>query len=170
MRSVSITMNPKLSLFVLLFTATFHASAQENSPFSRYGLGDLVPGQNITNRAIGGITSPFANGLSINFNNPATYSQIKIVTYDIGLTLDSRTLKSTSPILKYNSINLSPSYVALGMPINKKRNIGMSFGLRPITNISYSIAEIRKRLSSNDSAQYLYEGDGGLYQAYVGLG
>jgi hypothetical protein len=46
----------------------------------------------------------------------------------------------------------------------------LSFGLRPLTAIGYSISERKRINSSNDSALYLYEGDGGLYQAYVGLG
>ncbi|HEX8461313.1 MAG TPA: hypothetical protein VF623_07780 [Segetibacter sp.] len=167
-------MNLKLSLFVFLLTASYFASAQENSPFSRYGVGDPVPGQNIVNRSMGGVSSTYAGGLSINFSNPASYSQIGRVTYDIGITLDSRVLKSTSPVLKYNSINLTPSYVALGLPLSVKHKLGMSFGLRPLTSISYSIAESRKYSSANntsrDSALYLYEGDGGLYQAFVGLG
>jgi len=163
-------MHPKLSLFIISLIATFYASAQENSPFSRYGIGDLVPAQNIVNRGMGGVSSAYSSGLSVNFANPAAYSQFRIVTYDIGITLDSRTLKSTDPILKYKSVNLTPSYVALGMPINQKRKIGLSFGLRPLTSISYSIAENRKIGSSQDSALYLYEGDGGLYQAFVGIG
>jgi len=170
MRSVNTTMHPKLSLFIILLIATFYASAQENSPFSRYGIGDPVPGQNIVNRGMGGVSSAYSSGLSVNFSNPAAYSQFRVVTYDIGITLDSRTLKSTNPVLKYKSVNLTPSYVALGMPINQKRKIGLSFGLRPLTSISYSIAENRKISSSQDSALYLYEGDGGLYQAFVGIG
>ena len=41
-----------LALVLLPFTYTF-ASAQENSPYSRYGIGDLVPNQNIVNRGMG---------------------------------------------------------------------------------------------------------------------
>ena len=76
---------------------------------------------------MGGVTKHYGNGQSINFSNPASYSELKIVTYDIGVTLDSRTLRSANPVQKYNSVNLTPSYVALGLPISKKRNIGLGF-------------------------------------------
>lgn len=165
---VSTTMNPKLSFVVFLLLIFFTASAQENSPFSRYGLGDPYPSQNIINRALGGIGSTYANGQSINLSNPAAYSELKIVTYDIGLTLDTRSLKSANPVSKYSSVNLSPSYVSLGMPLSKKHNLGLAFGLKPLSKVSYSIEE-SKRLPA-DSMQYLYEGDGGLYQAFVGVG
>lgn len=165
---VNTIMNPKLSFVVFLLSITFYATAQENSPFSRYGLGDIYPSQNIINRAIGGIGSTYANGQSINLGNPAAYSELKIVTYDIGISLDTRTLRSADPVDKYSSVNLAPSYVALGMPLSKKRNLGLAFGLKPISKVSYSIEE-RRRLPA-DSMQYLYEGDGGLYQAFAGIG
>jgi len=161
-------MNPKHSLFVLLLLASLCTSAQENSPFSRYGLGDPYPNQNIVTRGMGGIGSTYANGQSINFSNPASYSELSIVTYDIGLTLDSRTLRSADPIQKYKSVNLTPSYVALGMPLSKKHKLGLAFGLRPLTKISYSIEE-RKRVPA-DSLLNIYEGEGGLYEAFVGIG
>jgi hypothetical protein len=168
MPSVSITMNPKLSFIVFLLLVFFTASAQENSPYSRYGLGDTYPSQNIINRSMGGIGSTYANGQSVNLSNPAAYSELKIVTYDIGISLDTRSLKSADPVLKYNSVNLAPSYVALGMPLSKAHNIGLAFGLKPLTKVSYSIQQ-NLRLPA-DSMQYLYEGDGGLYQAFIGIG
>jgi hypothetical protein len=168
MLSASTIMNPKLSFIVFLLSGSLYTTAQQNSPFSRYGLGDPYPGQNIVTRGMAGIGSTYGNGQSVNFSNPASYSDLKIVTYDIGLTLDSRTLKSTTPLQKYNSINLEPAYVALGMPLSKKRNLGLAFGLRPITRIGYSIRDDRR--TGNDSIANLYEGDGGLYQAFVGIG
>lgn len=168
MQLASTIMNPKLSIFFLFSLISFYVTAQENTPFSRYGLGDTYPSQNIINRAMGGVASTYANGQSINLSNPAAYSELKIVTYDLGLTLDTRSLKSVNPVLKYNSVNLTPSYVALGMPLSKKHNLGLAFGLKPISKVSYSIEENR-RLPA-DSVHYLYEGDGGLYQAFIGIG
>ena len=161
-------MNAKLSFFIFLSISFFTATAQENSPFSRYGLGDVYASQNIINRAMGSISSTYANGQSINLNNPAAYSEIKIVTYDLGISLDNRSLKSASPVLKYTSTNLTPSYVALGMPLSKKHNLGLAFGLKPLTRVSYSIEESRR--IGLDSINYSYNGDGGLYQAFVGVG
>jgi hypothetical protein len=161
-------MNPKLSFIVFLLLGSLYTTAQQNSPFSRYGLGDPYPGQNIVTRGMAGIGSVYGNGQSVNFSNPASYSELKIVTYDIGLSLDSRTLRSTNPVKKYNSINLEPAYVALGMPLSKKHNIGLAFGLRPLTRVGYSIEENRR--SGSDSMSYLYEGEGGLYQGFVGIG
>jgi hypothetical protein len=46
---------------------------------------------------------------------------------------------------------------------------GMSFGLRPVSKINYKI-EKNERLSGIDSLNTLYEGSGGVNQAFVGTG
>ena len=171
MRLVSTIIKTKHRLGFLLLLGSFTANAQENSPYSRYGIGDIFPGQHIINRGLGGITAAYRDplGQSVNFSNPASYSSIALVTYDIGITIDNRKLRSADPIKKFNSTNFSPSYVVLGLPINKKRNIGVAFGLRPMSKINYSIIDNR-RLEGIDSVSSLYEGNGGLYQGFMGIG
>src|SRR5690349_805096 len=137
MRLVSTTINPKLKLGFLLLLGSFSAVAQENSPFSRYGLGDIFQAQNVVNKGMGGLSAPYVDGQSINFYNPASYSAQRIVTFDVGVNIDNRTLKSANPVGKYNSTNFIPSYVAVGMPLNRKRNLGLAFGLRPVSTINY---------------------------------
>lgn len=180
MPSVS-TITGKLTLFICLLSFV-SVSAQENSPYSRYGIGDIYPGQNIVNRAMGGITAAYTDplGQSINFSNPASYADFRRermpnsgaiiggrVLYDLGFSIDSRTLRSKTPIKKYSSANFIPSYLSLGFPIAK--GLGGALGLRPYSRISYSIVD-RTRLAGIDSAEYLYEGNGGLNQAFLGLG
>jgi hypothetical protein len=160
------------TVFVLGFPLLSHA--QENSPYSRYGMGDYFQGQHIISRAMGGVTAAYAdgtannNGQTINFSNPAAYSHLYLISYDIGLTYDSRTLKSFTPNNKFNSNYLIPSYFALGMPLNKKKALGMAFGLRPLSRISYSITENTR--SGGDSTNKLYTGEGGLNQFFIGIG
>ncbi len=169
MRLVSTTINPKLQLGFLLLIASLGASAQENSPFSRYGLGDRFPSQNIANRSMAGVSAPYVDAQTVNFSNPATYSYHKIVTFDVGVSIDSRTLKSAEPLGKYNSVNFIPAYVAVGMPLNKNKNLGFAFGLRPLSLINYGVQQ-RSRLSGIDSLATLYQGSGGLYQLFTGIG
>lgn len=154
---------------LLLSTASIRTTAQENSPYSRYGLGDLIPGQNILNRGMGGLSSAFADYSTVNFANPASYSELKITTLDIGLDYSSRTLRALNPPRKFASSYLIPSYLQLGLPLSKKGNWGMNIGLRPVTRINYDIV-VRTKLPSLDSIRYNYFGQGGTYQAYWGMG
>lgn len=176
MRSVSITISNLSRVFLVFLSVTFllSAAAQENSPFSRYGLGEYYTSQHIISRSLGGLTAAYADGMnnnvgqSINFNNPATYSSFFMSTFDLGVTIDSRTLRSTTPAGKFTSNNFVPSYLSIGFPLNKLKGLGLAFGLKPVSRISYSVQNLSR--AANDSLQTLYEGSGGLNQAFVGLG
>lgn len=155
-------------LLLMMFLLALQGKAQENSPYSRYGLGDFVPGQNILNRGMGGLSSAFADYSSVNFTNPASYASLKITTFDVGLDYNSRSLRALNPPRKFNSAYLIPSYMQIGLPLSKKKNWGMNIGLRPITRINYDIL-LNTRISGIDSAQYSYLGNGGTYQAFTGM-
>jgi hypothetical protein len=169
-------MIPKRKLFgLVLFALPFISSAQENSPYSRYGVGNIVPAGNIFNRGMGGISAGTLT-TSINFLNPATYSNFSSTTLDIGSEVTSRTIKSLNPVDKFTANNAIISYIQIGVPLlagNKKalkKNIswGLDFGLRPVTRINYKIAKFSR--NSIDSIATLYEGDGGVNEAFVGTG
>jgi hypothetical protein len=158
----------RFCVVVLLLTASATAFSQENSPFSRYGLGDLYPHQSIASRAMGGITAGFVDGQAINSANPASYGSIRYVTYDLGISVDSRTLKSAKPVASYRSTNFIPSYVQLAIPLTQRRDFGLVFGLKPLTRVNYSI-ETRSRIAV-DSLLTVNEGSGGLNELFFGLG
>ncbi|HUR10434.1 MAG TPA: hypothetical protein VM012_03655 [Flavitalea sp.] len=170
MRSVSTICKKVLFSFTVFFLCTFYLSAQtENSPYSRYGIGDILSPQNILSRGMGGVSAAYYDIQSVNFLNPASYSRLKLTTLDIGLGIDSRTIRSVNPPRKFSAASPNISYVQLGVPLNKKKNWGMNFGLRPLTRISYKI-ERNERLAGVDSMHTLFEGNGGSYEVYAGTG
>lgn len=176
----------RVSVGLVLVLAASPVFAQDNSPYSRYGLGDAVPSTSISTRGMGGIAAGYADPLSINFNNPASYGSFQAskeqlshklsrgrALLDVGINLENRTLREPSSIQKFSASNLLFSHVQLGVPL--RRNWGLSFGLRPVNRISYKIqsAELLKDPQTNqviDSATTLYEGDGGAYMATLGTG
>jgi hypothetical protein len=177
-----------LAFMILISSSLLKVNAQDNSPYSRYGIGDLVPSTHIIGRGMGSIAAGYADpyGLTINFNNPASYSSFqtlkeqksnKIVSgraiLDIGLNFDNRTLKEPSAAKKFAANNALFSYVQVGVPI--KPNWGLSFGLHPISRISYKIVQ-SERLKDPltglpiDSTVTGFEGDGGMYLGSLGTG
>ncbi len=174
-----------LSLLVSSFALT--TWAQENSPYSRYGIGDLVPNQNIVNRGMGGISIAYADfgligaPLNINMVNPASLGGLSNTRnfsntiFDLGGEVDFRTLKSSTTSDKYASRNLDMSYLQVAFPISTKKmekkgfGWGLAFGLRPISRINYKIEEFR-RDPNVDSINSLYEGTGGLSQINLSTG
>lgn len=175
-----------LAILVLFLMSSKPVFSQDNSPYSRYGIGDLVPTSNINTRGLGGISAGYSDFLSINFNNPASYSSFQSIlepkskklvsgraVLDVGLNFENHTLQESNPPRKFVTGNGLFSYIQVGLPL--KKNWGMSFGLRPISRISYKIIN-SQRLKDPltglpiDSAITRYEGTGGAYLASVGTG
>ena len=175
--------------FTLALSIYSFASAQENSPYSRYGIGDIVPNQNIINRGMSGIAAGYTNTnigdykyitpallfQSINLTNPASLGGLNNTVFDVAGEIDIRTLRSTTSPQKYTATNTLISYLQLGFPIasqkmRKKGNAwGVSFGLRPVSRINYKISS-NERLAGIDSLNTSYEGTGGLNQVNIGTG
>ncbi len=171
MRSVRLITICKLTLFVICFfyISTFPVQAQENSPYSRYGLGDVLPSQNIVNRSMGGLSIPYRDYQSVNFVNPASLASLKVTTLDVGVNYSTRTLRTIDPPEKFKSAYLIPTYLQLGLRLSRKGNWGMTGGIRQLTRIGYNLGT-RTRLPGVDSVFYNYEGNGGSYQAFLGTG
>jgi len=182
-----------------LMTNSF-LNAQDNSPYSRYGLGDLAPNTNIFNRSMAGLSAAYSDqpitGLSdprtgkyypsINFSNPASYSRffaIKEVNtnkltygrmlFDVGVNLTTRTLHEANSPQSFTSTNGYFSYMQIGVPL--KKNWGMVLGLRPLSTINYKI-DRNERLydphtgSMIDSAKTQFVGEGGSFLFNTGTG
>jgi len=171
MHSAKLTITKILPVLIVACGLQHAAYSQENSPYSRYGLGDIVPKSNIVSRGMGGIAAGYSDYQSINFINPASYANLKSTIFDIGVEADSRTLKSINPPARFSATNAVISYLQLGFPIKmkkaNKKDIfwGMNIGLRPVSKINYKIT---KRARGVDSIGTIYEGSGGLSQAYLG--
>lgn len=181
------TLRVILATFLILFYTAFQpVFSQDNSPYSRYGIGDLVPATNINSRGMGGLSAAYNEVLSINFNNPASFASFQAVQeakskklssgraiLDIGINFENRTLKDPKFPEKFTASNALFSYAQIGVPL--KLNWGLNFGLRPISRISYKIRQRGILIDPNtsqriDSAETLYTGDGGSYLASIGTG
>ena len=170
----------------LILVSFLPAFSQDNSPYTRYGLGDLVPSTNVNSRSMGGISAGYTDFLSINFNNPASYSCFQTVReqsskkmqygraiLDVGVNIESRTLSEPNNIGKFTASNALFSHVQVGVPL--RPNWGLSFGLRPVTRVSYKVVSRERLVDPNtgqsiDTAQTLNEGNGGAYLASLGTG
>jgi hypothetical protein len=171
-------MIPKRKLLgLVLFALPFFSIAQENSAYSRYGVGNIMPKGNILNRGMGGISAAYADPSTVNSINPASYSNLIYTTLDIAAEMDSRTMRSQDPQGKFTSNNGIISYLQVGIPLlngNKKAlkkdmSWGINFGLRPVSKINYNIQK-NSRVPNVDSLVSIYEGSGGVNEAFAGTG
>lgn len=176
----------RVSLAVLLTAYALPVFSQDNSPYSRYGLGDIVPSTNVNTRSMGGIAAGYSDFLSINYANPASYAGFqalreansKKMAYgrailDAAINIENRTLREPNTTDKFTASNLLFSHVQIGVPL--RPNWGLSFGLRPVTRISYKMLNGERLVDPNtgqpiDSSQTLSQGDGGAYLPNIGTG
>jgi hypothetical protein len=91
----------------------------------------------------------------------------------VGLNFENRTLKEPGTTKSFKASNALFSYVQFGVPI--KANWGLSFGLRPISRISYKIFRDERLFDPQtglpiDSASTQFEGKGGGYLPSIGTG
>jgi hypothetical protein len=149
-------------------------------------LGDVSASGNVTSRGVGGISAGYADVVSINFNNPASYSQFQAfveqrskklssgrVVLDVGTNYESRSLIAPNTPNRFTSNDLLFSYVQVGMPLRK--NWGLSFGIRPLNRISYLINRddsLKDPVSGNtiERAITQFRGSGGSYLPSIGTG
>ena len=113
-----------------------------NSPYSRYGLGILANQSLGVNRQMGGLGYGLRSDSYINILNPASFSQADTLTmlFEAGFSLQNVNFKEGNK--KINAKNASFDYVAVQFRIRK--NLGMSAGFLPYSNVGYSYEQIQR--------------------------
>lgn len=139
----------------------------QNLPYSKYGLGTLYDPEFTNLRSWGGLSAAFHSPFSINFANPASYSDIKLATLDAGAFVS---------LLRLNTVDTAVSFadgsvanLAMGFPLIKNK-AGISIGISPYSRVSYSIAQENDSSAAFGRSFNLFQGDGGLYRFYLGGG
>jgi len=152
------------NIVFLIFSLVLQLDAQiaTNSPYSRFGLGELE--QNIFPHfnALGGASTAFNNSSIINADNPATYSSFNSNSFLLSTggwnQITSIQNKNSNQVVNNNAF----SYLVVGFPLSSK--IGASFGLVPFSSTGYEI--VTRNVEYN--ADINYYGDGGLSRVYFG--
>ena len=160
---------------LLLSTMSLTAAAQEtgvNSAFTRYGLGRINDGSLGFNKAMAGTGYAWHDGKQLNMTNPASYARLDSLTFlmDVAGTLQASRLSATGQTHSTNSRAFF-DHVVGGFRVLP--GLGVSFGLRPYTQVGYEITSNDATLSNGFSevtAIRTYSGDGGVHRANIGLG
>lgn len=159
-----------LSLITLL---TLPALAENgmNSPYTRFGFGQLTGMETGTSKGMGGTGIGVHNSNQINLLNPASYTAVDTLTFllDVGMSLSNTNLSEGS--VKMNAANTTFDY--LTMQFRLMPHLGFTLGLMPFSNIGYDFSE-SKTVSNDEEGQITttnrYYGTGGLRQVTAGIG
>ncbi len=166
--------NKKFVFLIFIIALSFQLKAQNdgNSPFSRFGIGNISDDHFMHTASMGGNGSSYIDGFHINIVNPASYASLRNTAFDVGISAKRATLKSSNESFKSWSGNLR--YISLAFPIfnplneildRKKRkfNLGMSFTLKPHSSVSYNIESLDS-LDGLGEVKRNYIGKGGSYK------
>ncbi|HNF72591.1 MAG TPA: hypothetical protein PLP34_09260, partial [Chitinophagaceae bacterium] len=152
-------------LFLLLFSVSgiHYSQAQENSPYSRYALGNWKSGKNAHYRGMADVSTADRHSLIVNPDNPASYSALKLTSFQFGVEGVSSNIKNGTEANRVGSLSLA--YLSLGLPVSK--HIGVSFGILPFTRSKYAMQQ-NDSIDGISKVVYDYYGGGGTQKIYVG--
>lgn len=142
------------------------ASAQTNSPYSKFGYGLLNDNATAAQRQMGGIGYGMNSGRQINVMNPASYAAADSLTFLFDIGVDFSIIKMSegavgdTPAAKSSQYGGGLDYITMQVPIGKR--MGASLGIVPYSSVGYSFG------SEIDNGVNAREGSGGINQLYLG--
>lgn len=158
-------------IFALLTVGVLWAQPKQNSPYSRYGIGDLLPQYFANQAGMAGQTAAFHDPYHLNLSNPASYAFLRTTALETALYGKFSQYKSSTSSLDNWSGNLA--YLALGFtlksPINEvldkdqsPRRLGMGVSLTPYSLVGYHI--IASDTIGGGPVENTFLGNGGIYK------
>lgn len=162
---------------IAIFAQVNNEVPLDNSPFSRFGLGDLVNNNFAASSAFGGLSAAYSDAYHVNALNPAASCNLKSTAYEVGIFGKRSILDDNTNKAKIFSGHIN--YLSIGFPLRnqinelldtrKKSKIrhGMNISLLPFSTVGYNIKAIQK-IPNVDSIAYLYKGQGGTYKLMWG--
>ncbi len=158
-----------LSVLMLLTVGGFAvAQNNTNSPYTRYGYGELSSPNFGNSRAMGGIAYGLRDGFQINPQNPASYTAVDSLTFLFEGGASFQNDNMSDGVTKLNVKNSSFDYLA--MQFRMHRNLSVSIGVLPFSNIGYNVTQVYSETSTTPNYAKQVYGDGGLHQVYGGVG
>ena len=138
------------------------------SPYSQYGIGVLSDPSQGLGRGMNGTGIGVRIGNEVNTLNPASYSGVDSLTmlFDAGLSGQVTNFKEGGH--KQNAKSANFDYVVGSFRL--LRNVGVSFGVLPVSSVGYSYNASSVLDQENGTMTETYSGEGGLRQVFIGAG
>ena len=156
-----------LVLLLTILSGAMVAQNNTNSPYTRYGYGQLADQGSGNSKAMGGIAYGLRDRYQTNFANPASYTAVDSLTFMFDGGISMQNTNFSNGAVKKNAKNSSFDYITMQFRLSKWG--AMSIGLLPYSNVGYSMYESGE---TEDGTPYVntFSGEGGLHQLYLGAG
>ena len=123
-------------LFGLMSAVMMMAQNNTNSPYTRYGYGQLEDDCFSRSQAMGGTSIGLRTKNAINSTNPASYSSIDSTSFIFEMGVSGLLSNFHSGNAQNTSFTGNLDYIALQSPITKW--MGLSAGLIPYSHVGYN--------------------------------
>lgn len=158
-----------LVLLLTMLSGVTVAQNNTNSPYTRYGYGQLADQGSGNSKAMGGIAYGLRDKFQINAANPASYTAVDSLTFIFDGSVSLQNTNFDNGVVKKNAKNSSFDYIT--MQFRASRWAAISLGLLPYSNMGYNLSEYRENEEyPENSSMISYSGEGGLHQVYLGAG
>ncbi len=141
------------------------AQNNTNSPYTRFGYGELADRSFAGGRAMGGIGIGLRSGKQVNPMNPASYSAIDSMTFIFDMGIHAQMSWYSDGTNTQTNKNGNLEYLAMLFPLHKQ--IAMSVGVMPYSFVGYTFGEAKTEGDLTYSEAFV--GSGGLNEVYAGL-
>jgi len=155
-----------LAALTILSTTFLFGQSLTNSPYSRYGIGEIDSRGFSMNKSMGNLSTSLRKPNQINYLNPASIGAQDTMSFifDIGISGISKTLSNSSANSLYQ--NFYFDHLAMSFPL--KRWWFVSVGLVPYSRKGYNIQTIEPDVVNDTTdAVYNFYGNGGINQLYL---
>lgn len=143
-----------------------------NSPYSRFGLGDLTSGNFVHLQSLGGISAAYGDAYQTNLANPASLARLQATAFESGFDVSRAFLKSSDQNANFWGGGMN--YLALSFPVLNPLNRtldrktldfswGMSMSLSPYSKVN-ATSSLTEEIENIGSITREFEGTGGLNQ------
>lgn len=159
-------MRAKLFIFFSLIAFVSNGQLNSLSPYSQFGIGDLYRTGSVASQGLGGVSSTWNDPYILNAENPSTLGSLFNTNFQTGLRLQSVRITEGDKSQTLNAGNIDQFNFAFK---KAKSNTGYLFGLSPFSTSGYSITK-KEDLEGIGSADFKYDGSGGISKIYLGAG
>ena len=159
---------PVLSLFAVLVSVIAFAQGGTVSPYSQYGLGEFAQKGGGQSQGMNGLGIGVHQGYYVNPLNPASYAYVDSLTMLFDMGLSGQVTNFNENGHKQNAKSANFEYVMGSFRLMK--NVGLTFGLMPMTNVGYKYSESTYLNDAQATVVTTHKGDGGLHQLFLGVG
>ena len=161
---------------MLLLSVYIVAQSGANSPFSRFGIGDLNDDNLVHLRSMGGLSASYTDAYHTNVKNPAALAFQQVVTFDVGMNLKYASLKDPNKQSGIWSGNLE--YLSFTLPLfnnyndlleveRRKSWFATNFTLKQNSDVNYEVVTT-EQIPDIGSVERIFAGNGGTYKMQWG--